>query len=122
MIFSSNFKQNEVNLRLLLARLLVEFQKDSENLERYIAKINKKSSENIYNAVDEIFSQLDFIENRVIFIRYGTLNEKPLTYQDVSTILGLKEEYVATIDIKAIQRLKSLGIKDSLERLINKNS
>lgn len=122
MRFSDHFKQCEENLRLLLARLLVEFQGNPEKLEKYITKIKKESVENIYENVDKIFSQLSFIEGRVIFVRYGTLSDNPLTYESVSTIMGLKEADVKAYDKEALKRLKALGIKDSLERLINNSS
>ena len=119
MKFSDNFKQYEDNLRLLLARLLVELQEDPEKLKEYTAKIKRRSSEKIYEGVDKIFSQLFFLESRIIFVRYGTLNDKPLTYDATSAIIGFKEDEVATYGEKTLQKLKDLGIKDSLERLIN---
>ena len=75
--------------------------------------------EKIYEAVDGIFSQLFFLESRIIFVRYGTLNNEPLTYGAVSAIMGFKEDEIADYDKKILQKLKDLGIKDSLERLIN---
>ena len=73
MKFSDNFKQYEDNLRLLLARLLVELQEDPEKLKEYTAKIKRRSSEKIYEGVDKIFSQLFFLESRIIFVRYGRI-------------------------------------------------
>lgn len=56
---------------------------------------------------DFINSELSSRERKIIILRYGLNNTKPLTQREVAEMLKISRSYVSRIETKALNKLKS---------------
>ena len=57
----------------------------------------------LYEKIDEC---LDERERRIILLRYGIGNRKPLTQREIADLCGISRSYVSRIEKKALQKLE----------------
>ena len=55
---------------------------------------------------DYIITELTPREQRIMVLRYGLNNEKPLTQREVADMLNISRSYVSRIEKKALEKLK----------------
>ncbi len=67
----------------------LELKLDSEALKKYV------------------ISELTPRERRIMILRYGLNNEKPLTQREVADILKISRSYVSRIEKRALEKLKA---------------
>lgn len=58
-----------------------------------------------YEAVNESFKILSDIEKRIIQLRYGFIDNEPLSCTEVSKVLGVSREYVNAVELKARKKI-----------------
>ena len=57
----------------------------------------------LYEMID---SHLDPREKKIIIMRYGIGNQKPLTQREIAQQCGISRSYVSRIEKKALQKLE----------------
>ncbi len=102
-------RQNDINIddpiesdgegnTLTFMDIVYEEEDYAENLD---LKINTKK---LY----EYLEQMPEREKRILIMRYGLYNTKPLTQKQVASKLGISRSYVSRIETKALKRMRSL--------------
>ncbi len=75
----------------------------------------KQAKERLLKALSEV---LDEKERRIIIERYGLLNGRPKTLEELSVLMGISRERVRQIEERAIRKLKASKIVRNLRDLI----
>ena len=57
----------------------------------------------LYEKIEECLTQR---EKRIITLRYGIGNRKPLTQREIAELCGISRSYVSRIEKKALQKLE----------------
>ena len=60
----------------------------------------------LHNAIEEILDTLSERESKVLRMRFGFDNGKPMTYEEVGQIFGVTRERIRQIEAKAIRKLR----------------
>ena len=81
------------------------FYKDFPNIKKTLTNLEYSLEDNIFNNINYIYKVLNDREYNIISSRYGIINNKSMTLEDVGTLFKLTRERVRQIEAKAISKL-----------------
>jgi|SRR3989344_4518404 len=115
-------KENEVNFKVFLAHISEKIIDEPKTADKYISIFGKRNAEEIYKVFNDIFSRLNYIQRRVMWIKYGSLRNNVTDWAVNRIVPSLTEEEIRTIANEALKNLKDSSARESLENLINNYS
>ena len=73
----------------------------------YIDDYEKIDGQTLRTALYQAMSELNEREQKIIKLRFGLEDEKPMKLSDVSVLLGVSSERVRQIEFKALTKIRS---------------